>query len=561
MRLFIHIILSLTKQTMDIVLREHQIEHFKTIRRVIGLHRWAVDSSLMGCGKTFIALKLAQSMGLPIIVVCTVSLVEQWKELTTEYQIETLLVLTYGKLTGVRGHNLKHPLLTRTDDPITEEFWHEPTDMLNELTSRGVLIVFDESHNVKNDTSARYRAARALVGCAMNSKRSRVLMLSATPFDKMEHAKSLTRLLGLWDDNLSDLFTYCASCWGYSSTARAIEESTTLPTDLANLIGQFTDYDLDLAMTTRFNKDAEVCYEVLSRVIVKYFFHSMPPPLMGHVGSKPITIDMKNAFCIFSDDSNARLYSSSLNKLSQAVRWDGNHIRTGTINWGLVSLGMMGLELSKIKIFTRLALSHLRKVTNGKVVIFLSYSESLETISESLSGYGVVILRGSVSQKDRNIRVNEFQTASGIRVLVTNIRVGAFGVDLHDTVGGYPRLMIISPSYNMTEQSQAPGRCWRDGTRSNVIGRVVYGEVAGESEINIFKALDKKSSILKTITKREYYTNNGKEVPLPSDYDCVREVSRGFFVPRQKYVSKAPPIKRVRAKSRRYRTPSGYIMH
>ena len=293
----------------------------------------------------------------------------------------------------------------------------------------------------------------------------------------------------------------------------------------------------------------------------------MPMPC---IPGKDITIDIKNGFYNFDNNqADAMRYSKALKTLKSALKWRHDTINTGTIDWARVTLSLMHMEIAKVGVFIRLCRAFLHQ-PGHKVVVFLNYTRSLTRISEALHRQvGVVTLQGSDSIKNRTRDVEAFQTDPRIRVLVTNIRVGAFGMDMHDIVGNSPRNILISPSYNMTEQSQAPGRCWRDGTRSSVIGRIVYGDVDGQSEINIFSALDHKSEVLRAITKRRSHST--KCIPLPSEYRCIKEIRPGVSIPYSPKIVRPRRHRRQQQQrqqqqgnSRRHSNqaaPRNYIMH
>src|SRR5690606_34435148 len=128
---------------------------------------------------------------------------------------------------------------------------------------------------------------------------------------------------------------------------------------------------------------------------------------------------------------------------------------------------------------------------NCKVVIFVSYTETITKLALSLQDYSPLLLFGDIKEKDRPRLVNTFQNDPNHRLLIGNLKVGGDSIDLHDTHGGQPRRMYIVPNYSIIDLHQGTGRIYRDGSRSDAYIRFVYGKVA-HKETSILDALSRK---------------------------------------------------------------------
>ena len=114
--------------------------------------------------------------------------------------------------------------------------------------------------------------------------------------------------------------------------------------------------------------------------------------------------------------------------------------------------------------------------------------------------------------------VREFQTNPKKRLIIAIVKVISVSISLHDTVGNAPRIMYLSPSYEVLQMYQTTGRIVRDGdsTKSDATIRFVYLQ-GGELETAIFNALARKSVILKDTLIRS------QDISFPGDYDTYVE--------------------------------------
>jgi hypothetical protein len=86
--------------------------------------------------------------------------------------------------------------------------------------------------------------------------------------------------------------------------------------------------------------------------------------------------------------------------------------------------------------------------------------------------------------------------------LIAHPQVGGVSVSLHDVYGGFPRYMLIIPTYKLIEMLQAIGRIFRAGTLSKAFCRIVYAKAFG-GEPKILLALANKSDVLQKVTSSE----------------------------------------------------------
>jgi len=146
-----------------ITLKDHQTDHVDTLLRHLTNVGIGIDTSGTGAGKTFSSLFIAQSLGLPIALISPKSISLVWETLCRDYDIPVHSISSYALVASRR--------VVR---------WTTP-----------VLAICDEFHYLKNDTK-RFQKVRRLL--SMLPEGSKVLLLSATPYDKESNATQMIEL-------------------------------------------------------------------------------------------------------------------------------------------------------------------------------------------------------------------------------------------------------------------------------------------------------------------------------------------------------------------------------
>src|SRR5438105_2271316 len=155
----------LKKKMSDVHLLEHQVEWSRKALSILHDYFGYIDVSKMGSGKTRIALWLAKKLELQLFVVCPVTIIPMWEALAQEFDIPIVLVISYQSLRGTKNQQPKHGFLIRHDvrlDSGIRQVSFETTEDYHELLNEGTLVVFDEIHNIKNN-STQYKACKALI--------------------------------------------------------------------------------------------------------------------------------------------------------------------------------------------------------------------------------------------------------------------------------------------------------------------------------------------------------------------------------------------------------------
>jgi hypothetical protein len=94
-----------------------------------------------------------------------------------------------------------------------------------------------------------------------------------------------------------------------------------------------------------------------------------------------------------------------------------------------------------------------------------------------------------------------------ISVLILQSAAGSASIDLHDVVGGCPRMTFISPTYHAETMIQMLGRAVRFGAKSPVIQRIVFAE--GTIEEKVYQVVEGKAKNIRALNDGEWVSAFG----------------------------------------------------
>ena len=256
--------------------------------------------------------------------------------------------------------------------------------------------------------------------------------------------------------------------------------------------------------------------------IIKYHISSAAvPPVVK------VNVDQKNGY-YKTDEKTRKDFIQTLRGLEVVAKYKRDTKvadRQQLVKTNIISKRRK-TELIKAPTFARLALESLTSNPTCKVIIGVHYLDTLDVLKDSLKDFSPIVLQGSVKGKDpktgedkRSVLVREFQTNPKKRLIIAIVKVISVSISLHDTIGNAPRIMYLSPSYELLQMYQATGRIIRDGdsTKSDATIRFVY-LLGGELEEEIYHALARKSVILKDSLIRS------EDIRLPGDFERYTEI-------------------------------------
>ena len=511
----------------SIVLTEKQIPHFEKLCSNILRAYGYIDGSVMGAGKTYVSCAIAQRYNLSLLVICPVTVTSVWQTVAGSYGIPVVDIIGFEKLRSTKNHQPTHGLLTRFDAPaapggVKTKTSFSATPYFLEWVDAGILLVIDECQRIKNDTDQN-RACKTLTAAVCDrTSPSRFGLLSGSPFDKEEHAINVMKVMGfVRDDKMYD----------YNRTTKKYELTGAL-----RLISVCNLYEPDITETyarSRVKSATDVthlCYQLFLQVLKPRMMSAMPSPVID------VVMQAINGYYDMDEYEVSRLILA-IRQLKSAARYNESTGRVDLrdVNLGAITNALMAIEKSKLKILVRKARETL-DAAPGKVILYLSYTSSIDYLASELQDFAPLILHGKVVQKKRNAIIEKFRDNPDSRLMIANIKVGGVGISLHDTVGDQPRTTFLIPNYSVIDLHQAAYRTYRMGTKSEVKIYFVYGNVALK-ESSILDALARKTAVLKDNLDQQVE----ERVLFPGDYPEWIESGVPAFGVAPQPVRRGPP--------------------
>lgn len=493
------------KKKDEFSLLEHQMPHFERIMEYLSKRNGYVDTSTMGCGKTFVTVMVAFILGLKILVFCPKTVKSIWRKTAKLAGVQVVDTITFQSCSSKLRKQPKHGYLHKTARTIgkseKEHYYFSATKKYHEVLGSGVLVVVDEVQFTRNNT-AQYRAIQTLIRKASISTRSKFALLSASPIDKPGQAINLMRLMNvITQEELfirnrptgwRELVSYCKEKDPYQSESILSEKTGTRKADYY-----------------------ECALKLYSGIVRKDFCSAMPLKIDAEC-------DAKNGYYNLEPEMKERFIKAIIVLESAAVR-TASVVKPRNAEdayFAELTKAMVAIEKCKIGIFERLAKKYLEDDRNAKVVIGVHYYDVLNALARNLGAFCPLILCGEIEDEaEREAIVDEFNNDKNSRLLLCISKVGGVGISLHDITGLHPRVMLLSPDFNLIDTHQATGRVYRVGTKSKTTIRLIYVNSEGSDERNIHRILAKKSETLRSVL--EEYTRH--QILLPIDYEEERE--------------------------------------
>lgn len=448
----------LSVKQAESLLYKYQRHHFGVLRNAICKHGAALDTSQLGLGKTYVAIAMAAYLGVPLLVVAPKSVAGAWKSACKEKGVDLLHVVTYSWVNSSSKRKSTPKNGRQSWLSFNEELGsYKPTSYFCDLISNGVLLVFDECHELKNESQQRF-ACHALAN-AVHAHRTYyydrpttgVMMLSGTPADKKAHPLYIFCMAGAM--TCRKLFIH------YPGRESSYDTSGyDMIVDFCLRIDPVTTEEIVNQYSINAKGMRGAVYDLYHAVLKNEIASSMPPQkrqeqFQYHYRAtlKDDQIDlMKRIMCELhmQDEQKRPIITSTLHDLESRI---------------------------KVYAIIRLARERLRSDLNRKVIIYLDYMNSINIAKEHLQKYKPLVLRGDVPDGKRKQIIDTFQQDNNnYRLLIATTSVGGVGINLDDRHGNYPRTIIINPSFSFVNTVQATGRVKRASTKSESEVYFVY---------------------------------------------------------------------------------------
>lgn len=443
-------------------LMSYQVEHVQHLLTILNTKNIALDGSDAGTGKTYCAAAICSQLGLCPIVICPKNVVLNWYHVFEQFEVVPSMITNYecairGKYYESKddfniGKRKKCPFIIPYEDKekksnvqYREFLWDVPEN---------TLIIFDEAHKSKNNgkiNTTLVLSSKLLLAEYVHPVK--ILLLSATITDKKECLKSLGIMLNLCnEDNYRQ--------WRRSFMVHRQLEKV---------------FDWNKLHNTIFPQlGARMSIDNIQKISKNLFKEN-------DVQAKSYPMDCA--------DEIEQIYVEMTEDIRRLKLLE--NISTG---WGAIIRARQRIELLKVPQFVELAKKYLRK--NNSVVIFINYKDTASYISSQIGNEPHLFIDGEQDGFERQQVISKFQNDE-VHLLICNIMAGGIGISLHDLLGQYPRVSIISPTWTSIDLKQALGRIHRANAKSNAKQRIVYCKDTVEEDI--CKLVNKKIKNIDTL--------------------------------------------------------------
>lgn len=433
-----------------------QGDHALRILNSLCLNGVAADMSETGCGKTYVAAKVASVINKPIVVVCPKMVIPKWHKTLAEYGVKASLIINYEKLcrgnTPYLKYDKRQPHLKDNDRP-------ERCLTTKIKLPAGALVILDESHKCKGQTSLN-----AGLMLALKRQGYMVLTLSATQATNPLDMRAFGYTFNLHKDKDPD------EKWNKNSFAQFCLDSG------AEELGKWGALTYNLE-----DKEALAKMGWIHENLFDFQRNSsrLTRDEMGALF--PENQVLAECFDTGNDAKIAQIWEDmelEMVRLEETCADYSQHI------FAVIMKARREAELLKVPAMVQMAEDFFDE---GKsVVLFVSFTDTVEAISKRLNH--IKGLKGKIGyviggRDKKNLQdVEDFQSDK-LRMLVCNIAAGGVAIDLHDLNGKFPRASIINPNFSAIMMNQALGRIHRQGGLTKCHQVLFFANVAIEQKI------------------------------------------------------------------------------
>lgn len=418
-----------------------QKESLDVLISALEKHGAALDSSDVGTGKTLKAVEISRLCNNKPLVVCPKSVIPSWKATFEEQGVAYLDVLNYEKLRTGRTEWGEW----ETDRGVKKFVFDD----------RVQFLIWDEVHKCKGRVTQNGKLLLSGKGICN-------LMLSATAAEDPTELKNIGYLLNLFDDPRK--FIPWAKMHGcYLDPWRNLKFATSKRDEVLTKLNQEIYSDRGHKVTRHemgdFFQETKITTEPVDfgdEGKIQKIYEAMEEELIALEESRE------------SDNPAAAALTAQLRARQE-------------------------IELLKVPVLAEMAKDYYEN--DLSVAIFLNFDASIESC-QNLIREEVGLIWGKQTGAERQEIIKRFQ-ADELRFVVCNVAAGGVGVSLHDLNGNFPRVALISPSWNAKDIIQVTGRVDRAGGKTPSIQRILFGEGTVEDEIR--KSVNKKLANLQTL--------------------------------------------------------------
>ena len=433
---------------LNATLRDYQKYGYKWLKYLTDNNLGACLADDMGLGKTLQAIALLSNLHeekkKKSMVIMPKSLIYNWENEIKKFAPKLKVGVYYGI-------NRDFSSLKKVDVILTT-YGTIRNDIENLLEHKFDLLILDESQNIKNINSQTTKAVLLL-----NAKKR--VALSGTPIEN-----NLLELYSLFRFLNPEMFG-------------SVQEFTN---DYIVPIQKYSD-------TSTIEELRKKIYPFLLRRVKKEVLADLPDKI-----EKLVYVDMNDEHRRFYEERRKYYYSLLEKNTSSQGNFDKFFV--------LQAINELRHIVSSPELETKKIISSKKEVlienvieaieNNHKVLVFVNYLSSIESICDSLKENKIKYLKMTGQTKDRQNLVDKFQNDSRYKVFVMTLKTGGVGLNLvsADTI------FIYDPWWNTTVENQAIDRAYRLGQDKTVFAYKMI--MRNTIEEKILKLQEMKNKLL-----------------------------------------------------------------
>lgn len=403
------------------------------------------------------------------LLVVPTSLIHNWKEELRKFAPSIKLYIHHGpeRAKNVEGFDQYEVIITTYGTLVSDVTFLRKYEF--------AYIFLDESQNIKNVSSQRYKAARLL-------KSRNKIVLSGTPLE----------------NNTFDIYAQLSfACPGLLGTRSFFRNTYAMPIDkfktkrsaraLQRKIGPFI-----LRRTKK-----EVARELPEKTEIILYCD------MGE--------EQRSIYSAYEKEFREYISASKEEEISK----NAMHVLKGITRLRQICNSPLligeeklpGESSSKIEML----LEQLRSISGDhKVLVFSQFVSMLDLVKKELVKEKIKYAYLTGSTRNREQVINQFQQDEDTRVFLISLKAGGTGLNL--TAAEY--VFIIDPWWNPAVENQAIDRCYRIGQHNNVIAARLICPDTVEEKILLMQQrkaslaedlvlVNEENSFFKTLTKKD----------------------------------------------------------
>ncbi len=398
----------------------------------------------MGLGKTTSTIIAALETGAKkIMIICPATLKINWKREIENYTDRSIFIAD-GK-----NFSLEHDFVIVNYDIIKN--FHNPKEKESSLIlkSNFDLVIIDEAHYIKNAQAQRTKLINDMV-----KNIDRLWLLTGTPMTSrpIDYFNLLSLVENATARNwMAYVIRYCS---GYQFKVGGRK--------VWNVMGSSNLEELrDRTSTTILRRLKENVLDLPEKIIT------------------PVYLRLKS-----------KEYESVMGEYYDWYDKNPEESKSLTVQFTKLTKVRQIIANEKVKETIEIAENIIEQ--DKKIIIFCNFTESLNTIKEHF-GKTAVKLDGSMSQKERQLSVDEFQNNEKVKVFVGNLKAAGVGI----TLTAAEVVIMNDLSFLPSDHAQAEDRAYRFGQKNNVL--VYYPLYDNTIEGIIYDIINAKKQVISTV--------------------------------------------------------------